>query len=159
MVYAFTNISTHSWYTDRCLLYRQNSNKIRWFDVCYRWIGHHFSLLFLIFVFHYIDLFHVFAQYTFRQRYEQTNLFSKTVIFLLANSAAAGTGGLWFLVYLPYAFIQPRYETMTRGAKMGTCLLHNIGLALGAQLIGMFEGKGNVLLEVKSPKWNDQFEP
>lgn len=25
---------------------------------------------------------------------------------------------------------------------MGTCLLHNIGLSLGAQLIGMFEGKG-----------------
>jgi ATP-binding cassette subfamily A (ABC1) protein 3 len=44
--------------------------------------------------------------------------------------------------YLPYAFIQPRYETLSRGAKMGTCLLHNIGLALGAQLIGMFEGKG-----------------
>ncbi|CAF1557888.1 unnamed protein product, partial [Adineta ricciae] len=34
---------------------------------------------------------------------------------------------------------------MTRGAKMGTCLLHNIGLALGAQLIGMFEGKGTGL--------------
>ena len=49
---------------------------------------------------------------------------------------------MWFLSYLPYAFIQPRYETMTRVAKMSTCLLHNIGLALGAQLIGMFEGKG-----------------
>jgi hypothetical protein len=32
---------------------------------------------------------------------------------------------------------------MTKAAKMGSCLLHNIGLALGAQLIGMFEGKGN----------------
>jgi hypothetical protein len=31
---------------------------------------------------------------------------------------------------------------MTRGAKMGASLLHNIGLAFGAQLIGMFEGKG-----------------
>lgn len=62
--------------------------------------------------------------------------------FLLANSSAAGAGGLWFLSYLPYAFIQPRYETMTRVAKLSTCLLHNIGLALGAQLIGQFEGKG-----------------
>jgi len=60
----------------------------------------------------------------------------------IANSAAAGTGALWFLSYLPYAFIQPRYETMTKGAKMGASLLHNIGLAFGAQLIGMFEGKG-----------------
>ena len=25
---------------------------------------------------------------------------------------------------------------------MGSCFLHNIGLSLGAQLIGMFEGKG-----------------
>ena len=63
----------------------------------------------------------------------------------LANSSAAGTGGLWFISYLPYAFIQPRYETLSRGAKMGTCLLHNIGLALGAQLIGMYEGKGIAL--------------
>jgi ATP-binding cassette subfamily A (ABC1) protein 3 len=60
----------------------------------------------------------------------------------IANSAAAGTGALWFLSYLPYAFIQPRYETMTRGSKMASSLLHNIGLAFGAQLIGMFEGKG-----------------
>jgi ATP-binding cassette subfamily A (ABC1) protein 3 len=63
-------------------------------------------------------------------------------LIFVANSAAAGTGALWFVSYLPYAFIQPRYETMSRGAKMGTCLLHNIGLAFGAQLIGMFEGKG-----------------
>ncbi|CAF1531317.1 unnamed protein product, partial [Rotaria sordida] len=66
-------------------------------------------------------------------------------LFLPANSAAAGTGGIWFLSYLPYAFIQPRYETMTRVAKLATCMLHNIGLALGAQLIGMFEGKGTGL--------------
>jgi ATP-binding cassette, subfamily A (ABC1), member 3 len=65
-----------------------------------------------------------------------------SAIFLPANSAAAGTGGLWFLSYLPYLFIQPRYETMSRGAKMGSCFLHNIGLSLGAQLIGIFEGKG-----------------
>ena len=62
--------------------------------------------------------------------------------FFSANSAAAGTGCLWFLSYLPYAFIQPRYETLSKGAKLGLCLLHNLGLSLGAQLIGMFEGKG-----------------
>lgn len=60
----------------------------------------------------------------------------------LANSSAAGTGGLWFLSYLPYLFIQPRYETMSKGSKLGSCILHNIALSLGAQLIGMFEGKG-----------------
>ncbi|CAF0820413.1 unnamed protein product, partial [Didymodactylos carnosus] len=53
--------------------------------------------------------------------------------------------GLWFMSYLPYAFIQPRYETMTRASKMASCLLHNLGLALGAQLIGQFEGKGTGL--------------
>ena len=68
--------------------------------------------------------------------------------FFLANSAAAGTGAVWFLSYLPYAFIQPRYETMSRMTKMMTSLLHNIGLALGAQLIGMYEGKGTGL------QWN-----
>lgn len=34
---------------------------------------------------------------------------------------------------------------MTRMTKMMTSLLHNIGLALGAQLIGMYEGKGTGL--------------
>ncbi|CAF3441243.1 unnamed protein product [Rotaria sp. Silwood1] len=72
-------------------------------------------------------------------------MFLISTLFDKANSAAAGAGGLWFLSYLPYAFIQPRYETMTRGAKLATCMLHNIGLALGAQLIGMFEGKGTGL--------------
>ncbi|CAF2062271.1 unnamed protein product [Rotaria magnacalcarata] len=72
-------------------------------------------------------------------------MFLISTLFDKANSSAAGTGGLWFLSYLPYAFIQPRYETLTRAAKLGTCLLHNIGLALGAQLIGMFEGKGTGL--------------
>lgn len=32
---------------------------------------------------------------------------------------------------------------MTKTSKMSVSLLHNIGLALGAQLIGMYEGKGN----------------
>ncbi|CAF1219331.1 unnamed protein product [Rotaria sordida] len=72
-------------------------------------------------------------------------MFLISTLFDKANSAAAGTGGIWFLSYLPYAFIQPRYETMTRVAKLATCMLHNIGLALGAQLIGMFEGKGTGL--------------
>ena len=26
---------------------------------------------------------------------------------------------------------------------MGSCILHNIALSMGAQLIGMYEGKGN----------------
>jgi ATP-binding cassette subfamily A (ABC1) protein 3 len=77
-------------------------------------------------------------------------------LFVTANSAAAGTGGIWFLSYLPYAFIQPRYETMTRGSKMGTCLLHNIGLALGAQLIGMFEGKG-IYIKLINVEFNYKF--
>ncbi len=63
-------------------------------------------------------------------------------LIFTANSAAAGTGALWFMSYLPYAFIQPRYETMSRGSKMASSFLHNIGLAFGAQLIGMYEGKG-----------------
>jgi ATP-binding cassette subfamily A (ABC1) protein 3 len=66
-------------------------------------------------------------------------------LIFISNSAAAGTGAVWFLTYLPYAFIQPRYETMSRASKMTTSLLHNIGLALGAQLIGMYEGKGTGL--------------
>ena len=34
---------------------------------------------------------------------------------------------------------------MTKASKMSVSLLHNIGLALGAQLIGMYEGKGSCI--------------
>lgn len=61
-----------------------------------------------------------------------------------ANSGAAAGGILFFVTYIPYFFIQPRYQTMTWGQKIFTSLISNVAMAYGGQVIGMFEGTGNV---------------
>lgn len=90
----------------------------------------------------------IFLVFFFLLSYSITSIcfmFLISTLFDKANSSAAGTGAIWFLSYLPYLFIQPQYESLSKGAKFGTCILHNIALSLGAQLIGMFEGKGTGL--------------
>ncbi|XP_072125690.1 phospholipid-transporting ATPase ABCA3 [Mobula birostris] len=68
--------------------------------------------------------------------------FMISVFFSKANTAAAVSGFLYFLTYVPYLFIVPRYHTMTFAQKVASCLFSNVAMALGCQLIGMFEGKG-----------------
>jgi len=60
----------------------------------------------------------------------------------VANSAAAAGGIIFFITYIPYSFLQPRYSTLSWPVKMASCLLSNVGIALGCQVIGMFEGTG-----------------
>ena len=64
------------------------------------------------------------------------------LFFISANSGAAAGGILFFLTYIPYFFLQPRYQTLTWGQKMASCLISNVGMAYGGQLIGMYEGAG-----------------
>lgn len=71
-----------------------------------------------------------------------TFMFLCTTFFKKANSAAAGTGIIWFLTYLPYIFISLRYERMTLTDKILALFLNNLAMSEGVQLIGMFEGKG-----------------
>ena len=59
-----------------------------------------------------------------------------------ANSAAAAGGILFIVAYIPYFFLQPRYDTLSWGVKIGSCLISNVAMAFGAQVIGMFEGTG-----------------
>lgn len=61
---------------------------------------------------------------------------------LTANVAAAAGGFLYFFSYIPYFFISPRYDLMSHSQKLASCLISNVAMAMGAQLIGMFEGKG-----------------
>ncbi|XP_032896611.1 ATP-binding cassette sub-family A member 3 [Amblyraja radiata] len=68
--------------------------------------------------------------------------FMISVFFSKANIGAAVSGFLYFLMYIPYFFIIPRYPAMTFPQKMASCLLSNVAMAMGCQLIGMFEGKG-----------------
>jgi hypothetical protein len=63
-----------------------------------------------------------------------------------ANSGAAAGGILFFVSYIPYLFLQPRYDTLSWWAKILACLVSNVAMAFGGQVIGMFEGtgKGNI---------------
>ncbi|KAG8145533.1 hypothetical protein E2320_012051, partial [Naja naja] len=68
--------------------------------------------------------------------------FMVSTFFSKANVAAAAGGFLYFFSYIPYFFISPRYDHMTHSQKLSSCLISNVAMAMGAQLIGMFEGKG-----------------
>lgn len=71
--------------------------------------------------------------------------FMVSTFFSRANVAAAAGGFLYFFSYIPYFFISLRYDLMSHAQKLASCLISNVGMAMGAQLIGMFEGKGTGL--------------
>ena len=68
--------------------------------------------------------------------------FCVSVFFSKANIAAAAGGIIWFVSYIPYFFVAPNYDAMSLGAKAASCLLSNVAMSLGAQLIGKYEGAG-----------------
>ncbi|KAK2097333.1 ATP-binding cassette sub- A member 3 [Saguinus oedipus] len=67
--------------------------------------------------------------------------------------AAAFGGFLYFFTYIPYFFVAPRYNWMTLSQKLCSCLLSNVAMAMGAQLIGKFEAKGMGI------QWQDLLSP
>lgn len=67
------------------------------------------------------------------------------------GNTAAGTGFVvWFATYFPYAFLQSRYDTLTRGSKLGVCFLLNSAMSLGAYVIGVYEGEDGAELNWKN---------
>uniref|UniRef100_A0A672RSN6 ATP-binding cassette sub-family A member 3-like n=1 Tax=Sinocyclocheilus grahami TaxID=75366 RepID=A0A672RSN6_SINGR len=79
--------------------------------------------------------------------------FMISAFFSRANVAAAAGGFIYFLSYLPYVFLWPRYDLLSHAQKVSACLISNVAMAMGAQLIGMFEGKGTGI------QWHNLFEP
>ena len=64
------------------------------------------------------------------------------MFYITANSGAAAGGILFFITYIPYFFLQPRYQTMTFAQKIFSSFLSNVAMAYGGQVIGMYEGIG-----------------
>ncbi|RXN24177.1 ATP-binding cassette sub-family A member 3 [Labeo rohita] len=79
--------------------------------------------------------------------------FMISAFFSRANVAAAAGGFIYFLSYLPYIFLWPRYDLLSHAQKVSACLISNVAMAMGAQLIGMFEGKGAGI------QWHNLFDP
>ncbi|CAC5380658.1 ABCA3 [Mytilus coruscus] len=65
-----------------------------------------------------------------------------SVFFSKANSGAAAGGILFFLTYIPYLFLQPRYADLSLTTKLTSSLISNVAMSYGGQVIGMFEGTG-----------------
>uniref|UniRef100_H3AU42 ATP binding cassette subfamily A member 3 n=1 Tax=Latimeria chalumnae TaxID=7897 RepID=H3AU42_LATCH len=80
--------------------------------------------------------------------------FMVSTFFSRANVAAAAGGFLYFFSYIPYFFISLRYDLMSHAQKVASCLISNVGMAMGGQLIGMYEGKGK-----KEFQWIFFFSP
>ncbi|CAK6444803.1 unnamed protein product [Pipistrellus nathusii] len=79
--------------------------------------------------------------------------FMVSTFFSKANMASAVGGCLFFFTYIPYFFVAPRYNWMTLSQKLFSCLLSNVAMAMGAQLIGKFEAKGTGI------QWRDLLSP
>nr|KAF6488603.1 ATP binding cassette subfamily A member 3 [Molossus molossus] len=79
--------------------------------------------------------------------------FMVSTFFSKANMAAAIGGCLYFFTYIPYFFVAPRYNWMTLSQKLFSCLLSNVAMAMGAQLIGKFEAKGTGI------QWRELLSP
>ncbi|KAM3597560.1 uncharacterized protein V6R79_006150 [Siganus canaliculatus] len=78
--------------------------------------------------------------------------FMISTFFSRANVAAAAGGFIYFLSYLPYLFLWPRYDLLSHAQKVSACLISNVAMAMGSQLIGMFEGKGTGI------QWSNLFD-
>ena len=79
--------------------------------------------------------------------------FFVSVFFYRSNIAAAGGGILWFLNYVPFFFITFYYSSYSINQKLSACLLSNVGMALGATVIGKLEGQG------VGAQWSNFFQP
>jgi len=59
-----------------------------------------------------------------------------------ANIGAIVGAIIWFLIFIPFAFLQPRYNVMSRGIKMLWSVGTNIGICWCCQLFCRLEGTG-----------------
>ncbi|XP_046544461.1 phospholipid-transporting ATPase ABCA3-like [Haliotis rubra] len=70
-----------------------------------------------------------------------------------ANIGAAISGIVFFLSYCPYFYLAIIYQSMSRPAKLASCLLFNVGMAFGANVISLYEGAGSGV------QWSNFHEP
>ncbi|GFS11819.1 ATP-binding cassette sub-family A member 3 [Elysia marginata] len=70
-----------------------------------------------------------------------------------ANLGAALAGILFFVFYVAWSYVSPKYQTMAKTSKLAFGLLFNCAMAMGAHVIGIYEGTG------EGAKWNNFHKP
>uniref|UniRef100_A0A673N6E8 ATP-binding cassette sub-family A member 3-like n=1 Tax=Sinocyclocheilus rhinocerous TaxID=307959 RepID=A0A673N6E8_9TELE len=66
-------------------------------------------------------------------------------------SRAAG-GFIYFLSYLPYVFLWPRYDLLSHAQKVSACLISNVAMAMGLTLVSCVSSGTGI-------QWHNLFEP
>ncbi|CAH1776854.1 unnamed protein product [Owenia fusiformis] len=79
--------------------------------------------------------------------------FMISTFFSKANSGAAAAGIIFYSTYIPYMPISMNYDTLNLAQKVGPMIFHNIAMAYGGRVIGMYEGIGSGL------QWRYFFTP
>uniref|UniRef100_A0A1A9X391 ABC transporter domain-containing protein n=1 Tax=Glossina brevipalpis TaxID=37001 RepID=A0A1A9X391_9MUSC len=79
--------------------------------------------------------------------------FMLATMFSRASTAAAVTGLVWFIAYLPFSFTDRGYNDLSLGSKLGWSLISNTAMGFGFKLIMGHEGNGEGL------QWSNLFEP
>ncbi|XP_032295539.1 phospholipid-transporting ATPase ABCA3 isoform X3 [Drosophila virilis] len=79
--------------------------------------------------------------------------FMMASFFSKSSTAAAVTGLIWFITYVPYMFTSETYDLLTLSEKLGLCVILNTAMAFGVAIIMRFEGTGEGL------QWNNLFKP
>ncbi|EDW27108.1 GL16575 [Drosophila persimilis] len=79
--------------------------------------------------------------------------FMMATFFSRASTAAAVTGLIWFIAYIPFSFTINTYDDLSLGTKLGWSLISNTAMGFGIKLILGFEGTGEGL------QWSNLFTP
>ena len=65
-----------------------------------------------------------------------------STLFKKSNNAAAGSGIIFFISYMPNIIVSLRYEMISLPGKIFLAFFNNLAMSMGVQLIGIFEAKG-----------------
>ncbi|XP_032594289.1 phospholipid-transporting ATPase ABCA3 isoform X2 [Drosophila grimshawi] len=79
--------------------------------------------------------------------------FMMATLFSKASTAAAVTGLIWFIAYIPFSFTINTYQSLSLSTKLGWSLLSNSAMGFAIRLILGFEGTGEGL------QWSNMFTP
>ncbi|XP_064556074.1 phospholipid-transporting ATPase ABCA3 isoform X2 [Drosophila montana] len=79
--------------------------------------------------------------------------FMMASFFSKASTAAAVTGLIWFITFVPFMFTSETYDSLTFSEKMGLCTILNTAMAYGITIIMRFEGTEEGL------QWSNLFRP
>uniref|UniRef100_A0A672IPT5 ABC transporter domain-containing protein n=1 Tax=Salarias fasciatus TaxID=181472 RepID=A0A672IPT5_SALFA len=61
--------------------------------------------------------------------------FSFMISAFFSRGVSAAGGFLYFLSYLPYLFLWPRYDLLSHSQKVSACLISNVAMAMGCFLV------------------------